>query len=177
MGIITLIVWLLFFLLVGIGGFEGEQSSGSEVATPPVAMATSGASGWQNVAGDGYTGVIVAEDEADDFVRDAGWEPAEAYWTPLPADVAALEAEIEDAWAAAAPPHARGEDLSGHLRQYVGAVEAGERLILVNGFCDPYDADWQDEPVVVADGGACYFQTTWDVERAEFRSLTVNGEA
>ncbi len=32
-------------------------------------------------------------------------------------------------------------------------------------------------PVVVADGGACYFQATWDVERAEFRSLTVNGEA
>ncbi len=177
MTIITLIVFLLFFLLVGVGGVERERAVTPTVETQQVAVATPGARERRKVAGDGYAGVIVAEDEADDFVRGAGWEPAGAYWTPLTIDVAALEAEIDDAWVTAAPPHARDEDLSGHLRQYVGTIEASERLILVNGFCDPLDTDWESEPVVVQDGGTCYFQAIWEVERAEFRSLTVNGEA
>ncbi|MDQ4098943.1 MAG: hypothetical protein M3121_00395 [Chloroflexota bacterium] len=171
MGLITLILLLLYLLLFGVDTITGEP------VTTHSGNVTVQSAAWRVVAGDGYLGVVVPEADAPVFVREAGWNPAAAYWTPSPEEIAALEAEIDDTWTANAPRHARDEDLSGHLRQYVGTVEAGEHLILVNAFCDPYDADWQSEPVVVADGGACYFQATWDVERAEFRSLTVNGEA
>jgi hypothetical protein len=121
--------------------------------------------------------VIVPESDAADFAEAAGWEPAEAYWTPTDADVAALEEEMEQAFEAEVPPRERVEDLIGYLRQYVGVIEAGERTIVVNAFCEPGSPDWPSEPIVVADGGACYFQATWDVERGEFRSLMINGEA
>ncbi|MDP8908311.1 MAG: hypothetical protein M3N47_04170, partial [Chloroflexota bacterium] len=118
MSIITLIVLLLCFLLVGVGGVEQERANAPTIETRPVEVATPRASDWQEVAGDGYLGVVVPEADAPAFVRAAGWEPEEAYWTPSPEEVEALEAELEDGWAANAPLHARDEDLSGHLRQY-----------------------------------------------------------
>jgi hypothetical protein len=37
--------------------------------------------------------------------------------------------------------------------------------------------DWHLWPVVVEDGGACYFQVEYDVESQRFSRLSVNGYA
>ena len=177
MGVITLLLLLLYFLLFGVASVDNEPVA--RVERPPVAaIQPEPVSGvWEQAINDDFRGVIVPEADAAEFVRSAGWGEAEDYWTPTSADVAMLEAEIEDAWVAEAPPAARDENLRNHTRQYVGIVEDGERLVVVNAFCDALGTDWRSEPVVVADGGVCYFQATWNVEQAEFTSLTVNGEA
>ncbi len=130
------------------------------------------------VAGDDYTGVIVPEAAAADFVAAAGWDEAIEFWTPAPDDVAALEEAFDTAWAEQpAAADGRFADPREHRRQYVGTIVDGRRLIEVNGFCDPHGTDWTSEPVVVLDGGACYYRATWDVDGGEFLALTVNGEA
>jgi hypothetical protein len=177
MGLITLILLLLYFVLFGVAAVDDQPVAQVERPTTAAIQPTPPSGGWQHIGYADFQGVIVAEADAPDFARSAGWDEAEGYWTPSPDDVVALEAELEDAWAAEAPPAARDQNLTGHTRQYVGGVEDGEWLIRVNAFCDALGIDWQREPVVVADGGACYFQATWDVERAEFRALMVNGEA
>lgn len=177
MGLITLILLLLYVLLFGVARVEDEPVARGE-RPPEAAIRPETPSGvWEQAINDDFRGVIVPEVDAAEFVRSAGWDEAEAYWTPTSAAVSMLEAEMEDAWAAKAPPAARDENLRNHTRQYVGIVEDGERLVVVNAFCDALGIDWRSAPVVVADGGACYFQATWDVERAEFRALVVNGEA
>lgn len=181
MGLITLLLLLLFALLFGATAFEDESPVVvSEPARPVMVGAGTPPTqddSWDLTSGEDYAGVIVPEADAADFAAAAGWEPTEAYWTPTDDDIAALEEELEAAFEAEVPPQDRVEDLIGYLRQYVGAIEAGERTIVVNAFCEPGSPDWPSEPIVVADGGVCYFQATWNVELAEFTSLTVNGEA
>jgi hypothetical protein len=48
---------------------------------------------------------------------------------------------------------------------------------LANFFCDVFGLDIETEPVVVEDGGDCYFRVTFDPERGRFSDLDVNGEA
>lgn len=157
---IVLLLWLLYAVLFGV----------------PVGQTTTEA--WIPVAGADYAGVIVPRSDAPDFAEVAGWTERDDFWTPSAHDVAALEGAFDAAWAAD-PAASNGDyaDPSEHLRQYVGVLSDGERLIHVNGFCDSLGTDWRTEPVIVADGGACFYQATWDVDRGEFLVLTVNGEA
>jgi hypothetical protein len=45
-----------------------------------------------------------------------------------------------------------------------------------NFFCRPPRADWRHEPVLVDDGGDCFFQLEYDVDAGRFSNLLVNGE-
>lgn len=157
---IVLLLWLLYAVLFGV----------------PVGQSTTEA--WIPIAGADYDGVIVPGTEAAEFAVAAGWTEGDDFWTPSADDVAALEGAFDAAWAAD-PGAVDGDyaDPSEHLRQYVGVVSDGERLIHVNGFCDPLGTDWRTEPVLVADGGACFYQAIWSVDSAEFLVLSVNGEA
>ncbi len=47
----------------------------------------------------------------------------------------------------------------------------------VNALCAVDDLDWEDQLVVVADGGSCFWQATVDLPTSEVLSFTVNGEA
>ena len=177
MGLITLILLLLYFVLFGVAAVDDQPVAQVERQTTAAIQPTPPSGVWEQAIDDDFRGVIVPGADAAEFARDVGWDESEGYWTPSSADVAMLEAEMEDAWAAEAPPAVRDENLRNHIRQYVGVIEDGERRVVVNAFCDALGIDWRSDPVVVADGGACYFQATWDVERAEFRALMVNGEA
>jgi hypothetical protein len=50
-------------------------------------------------------------------------------------------------------------------------------LILGNFFCDSAGVDWRENLVSIEDGGDCYFQVEYDVDRGFFILLLVNGEA
>ena len=62
-------------------------------------------------------------------------------------------------------------------RQYVGLMKNNRRVIFVNFFCTAYDIDWKTTVVAVEDGGDCFFTGVYDIDRAAFYDLRINGEA
>ncbi|HWQ14170.1 MAG TPA: hypothetical protein VNL77_15330 [Roseiflexaceae bacterium] len=125
--------------------------------------------------GDGtFEGVIVPEQDADAFDS-----RADGYWTPVETDVRALEAGLPGFLHSAAAE--RSPELwrrqAAYKRQYAGLIRAGRRLVYASFLCSTHGDDWRRQVVVVLDGGDCYFQLTYDVERGTYGDLVINGEA
>ena len=120
------------------------------------------------------------------------------FWSPSLAEVAKLEARLPDYLRAELDPPLppkRGprrkttpkppqptkvplwKRAFAYQRQYVGLMKDGHHLIWANFFCRPVRADWRHEPVVVDDGGDCFFQVEYDVDTGKFSNLAVNGKA
>lgn len=143
----------------------------------PIAPAS--ATTWTPVSGSGYAGVIVGADSVPAFVRAlTGQQPA-AGWQPTPDDIAALETALP-AFLRTAPQATDRirHHLADYTRQYAGFVDSdGRSLVLVNAFCDAGGTDWRSQPVLVLDGGDCFFHVTYDRDGGTFSGLTVNGQA
>jgi len=90
----------------------------------------------------------------------------DAYWLPGLADIEAAELALSDEV---------GE--LDHDRQYAGYIEDGNRKIYINGFCDAPGVDWHERPVLVQDGGDCFFTTIYNVDAGELERFRFNGEA
>ena len=77
--------------------------------------------------------------------------------------------------------------LEDKKRQYIPYInEKGEKLVWINFFCyDPTDnkagtlADtvWLTEPVIVFDGGNCYFSILINLTTRSYSNLSINGYA
>jgi len=111
--------------------------------------------------------------------------PAGPPWTPALADVRALEQRLPNYLRHHLPPgywefHSKDRPLweraPGYKRQYVGIRRNGRRAIYANFFCDA-GPSWRTAPVDVDDGGDCYFQIEYDVDKAAFSDLSINGDA
>lgn len=81
----------------------------------------------------------------------------------------------------------RGRDTSSYeflkssiyKRQYVPFIKNGQKYVWVNFFCGdvkqyPY---WRKKPVLVFDGGNCYFNVTINLSTEKYFSLYINGMA
>jgi hypothetical protein len=125
-----------------------------------------------------YEGVIIAAEQADEFLYSLTGRQAMTTWTPTPADIAGLETAIgpylQDAAQERSPT--LWQKITTYQRQYIGFVDKERRLIYVNFFCTPF-ADWQTTPVLVLDGGDCFFQVIYDPASGDFSDLLINGEA
>jgi hypothetical protein len=127
------------------------------------------------VVGDGsFEGAIVPERDA------AGVDPqAQGYWTPTEPDVYAFEAGLAE-FLRASPP-AASPDLwrkqAPYKRQYAGLIRGGRRLVHASFFCSTQGDEWRRQALFVLDGGDCYFQLSYDVERGTYADLMVNGES
>lgn len=100
------------------------------------------------------------------------------YWTPTPEAVAALEAQLGDYLAQHQTTFFRPTaDLLTYQRQYVGLVYGEQQVVYANFFCTSASMDWQNDFVLVMDGGDCFFQVKYDMATGEFFDLRVNGEA
>lgn len=126
--------------------------------------------------------IFPAEAVQEGWWGEAGYREAGESWTPQPEQIAALEAALvpflqnaDDPWLKPDPPI--WERLPDYERQYAGLVEEGQRIIYGNFFCDGEIFEWQQEWIVVDDGGDCYFQIKYDVERDRLFDLSVNGAA
>lgn len=97
------------------------------------------------------------------------------YFEPAEADVDAFEARLESFLRTANDADARSlaDELSGYRRQFVGVVREGNRLIFGNFFCSDKPAT---VPVIVDDGGKCYFNVFYDPRTRSFSKLSINGE-
>ena len=98
-------------------------------------------------------------------------------WTPDVDDVLAVEDVLAE--------HLQDEADTGvdaldtYARQYLG-VGADEDLVSVNALCESSLetlSDWEDELIVVSDGGDCFWQATSTPSTGEVLHFTVNGVA
>lgn len=103
----------------------------------------------------------------------------EGYWQPLPQDIAVLEAALPEylRTAAASRSPELWQKSSSYKRQYAGTIEQGNLFIHMNAFCDATGKDWQQEPVVVMDGGDCYFTLVYNFQTGTFERLNINGSS
>ena len=62
--------------------------------------------------------------------------------------------------------------------QYFGIIIKGKKRLYCNFFrLTAYEKDWRTNPVVVFDGGNCYFQLEYDIETGKCLNFSINGEA
>ncbi len=127
------------------------------------------------IEGDDFAGIIFpAQTSGPLYVGETG------FWTPMPTDVQALEAGLEDFLNASKDARVDTELLARlptYTRQYVGIVEAGQHKIYALYYCNFPIADLQESVQLVSDAGNCFFQLKYNVQDRSFSELTVNGEA
>jgi hypothetical protein len=109
---------------------------------------------------------------SDDSEIDANGEPVT--WTPGIEDVLSAEAALAEH--IEANPDLGVDAIDTYARQYVG-IGDGEDVVSVNALCAVDDLDWEDQLIVVADGGPCFWHATVDLPTQAVQTFTVNGEA
>ncbi len=136
-----------------------------------------GSSPYREISGENLQGVIVPADRAAEF----SIFKATGYWTPTDADVAAFDAafttwitEQKDVWGADEVAQRWPGD---YTRQYVGFERDAQQLLFVNAFCATEYLDWKNQPVMVEDGGPCFFSVVFNPATLEFTDLMINGMA
>jgi hypothetical protein len=68
--------------------------------------------------------------------------------------------------------------LQKYKYQYVPySIENREKLVWVNAFCSKEAEYWKEDPVLVLDGGDCYFNLIINLSKRECQSLIINGKA
>jgi hypothetical protein len=128
--------------------------------------------------------VIIPKERAEQMELDS-WlslgADFEGYWTPTADDILNPEERLADYLRQNPEAFYRQppvwERLDEYQRQYIGLMFKGDRIIYGNFFCDDTGMDWQQEFVIVLDGGDCFFQVKYDVKSGLFIGLQVNGEA
>ena len=128
------------------------------------------------------TWIIFPENRAEEM-QVGTWLSADegGYWTPTEENILLLEQKLDSFLRQNSESFHRQppvwEQLDNYKRQYVGLTIKEKRVIFGNFFCTDTGADWEKEWVFVLDGGDCFFQLQFDLERGTFTKLTVNGEA
>lgn len=165
--IIIVLIGLVFF--VATAEIQDEpvadcSAASADACAEPVEASDSGGV-WRQITIGEIDGVILPASDADRLAAGLFADGPTEFWTPEIADIEAAEAEI-----------ARAEGELGHMRQYAGFVQDGERKIVVNGFCDDHGLDWRTTDIVgVDDGGDCYFTAIYNVETDALERFLFNG--
>ena len=69
-------------------------------------------------------------------------------------------------------------DLTRYKRQYMPTINSkGEKEVWVNCFCGQWDKSSRTNPVIVMDGGNCFFNLKINLTTGQYYELMVNGEA
>jgi hypothetical protein len=147
------------------------------VVIPPEA-----GSGWTRVQGQRFDGVIVPENQVRELTDFYVSGPIEGTWTPTTENIEALESSLpsyEQTIESTIP--GISEDfiyrLPFYKRQYAGFIQGGRNLILVNAMCEVDYLTWLTRPVIVMDGGDCFFRVIYDPAAGTYSDFQINGVA
>jgi hypothetical protein len=99
------------------------------------------------------------------------------FWIPSREQVLEAEAAISKHLKEKKPEQSPKlwQKLSHYKRQYIGIVVDGRKRIYCNFYCS--DDSLSDKPIVVDDGGDCYFQVEYEVKTSKIYNLSINGNA
>jgi hypothetical protein len=143
----------------------------SQLYATPAALLTRGYSSLQV---SDFEAVIVPQEQASDFIYSLNGERITNSWTPTEEDILEMEDNIK-AYIEELPPNTL-MPLKEYKRQYAGAIINDHRLLYGNFFCQAFEVDWRKDPLVVMDGGNCFFQVIYDLYTQDFVSFNINGE-
>lgn len=136
--------------------------------------------GYTMVATGGNYGIVIDERFAGRFVEAHVGEAFDT-WTPSRDDVAAAEEllrSVREDVTIDAETIARADSAEDRVsRTWYGATIDGGRLLFVYGYCFGGLPERPLVPVSVADGGACFWNATIDVEQWEVLAYNENGGA
>ena len=119
---------------------------------------------------------------AADFYPKEGPERIDGPWEASMADIAALEvnlSHISDLKSRGGITGGRIEHPERYFRQYIAVLQAGNRRIFINAFCDSIHPSsiWHNHFYVIMDGGSCVWHALYDPATKSFSDLETNGLA
>ena len=147
------------------------SSALNQLYTPSVGLLTRG---YNPLQVPDFEAVIVPQEQASDFIYSLNGERTINNWTPTKEDILELEDHIK-AYIKELPSNSL-MPLTEYKRQYAGAIINHHRLLYGNFFCQAFKVDWHKDPLVVMDGGNCFFQVIYDLDTQDFVSFNINGE-
>jgi hypothetical protein len=125
--------------------------------------------------------VVFTEEQAEEMELASWLLDSDGFWTPSVDDIQNIEEKIVEYLNQNSSEFHRQppvwERLYEYRRQYIGVERGSRKIIYGNYFCNSGGVNWQQEFVIVIDGGECFFQIEYDVESELFIKLLVNGEA
>jgi hypothetical protein len=182
-----------------------SAAAGASSAAPPTAKTTTTATTAETTPVTRAADRAIFDDELSREKWGFMFRLPTEFWTPSAAEIAKMEVRLPDYLRDQLAPHparrpgprdrapARRRPAPeppsrlaavplwkrayAYKRQYVGLVKQGHHVIWGNFFCQPPRSDWRHEPVLVDDGGDCFFHVEYDVDAGRFSDLVVNGEA
>ncbi len=116
--------------------------------------------------------VVFHAAQAEEFVSTLTGEKVSGGWTPTTQDIANLEAQLQQP-----PAKTDLRPLSDYKRQFAGYTANGQRMLLGNYFCETHNINWKIAPLIVLDGGNCFFQVKYNADTQQILEIVVNGEA
>lgn len=135
--------------------------------------------GYALVNAGGAWGIVVDERFAARFAPSTDAQSVET-WTPGAIDIAHAELLLRPY----GPADSGLDDPPGHVapgdlvsRTWYGAVIDGRRLLFVDGYCSGGIPANPLTPMLIADGGPCYWSATIDADTWVVMSYVENGEA
>lgn len=147
-----------------------------------VILVSACATATQNIEGENWV-AFSAETAQKDQMLDWLFPSDAEYWSPTAADIRALESALpaylqENRSAFYMTETLIWKRLDEYNRQYIGVVLGGKKIIYASFLCQGgANTEWKEHFILVADGGACYFQFKYEPSTGGYYDLSVNGEA
>jgi len=104
-------------------------------------------------------------------------------WTPTSEQILAMDAGVAVFLSDSEHPMLGGfevpvwDRLDEYKRHYYGLTIDDDNVIHAEYYCDTFDDDWWKQPLIVADGGACFFRFDYNPATDTYFNLSVNGMA
>ena len=174
---VKLLRYLVMVLLMALVACSSEPTPLAQ-PTQPTAPLQAGSQGqpYQDLQDAGYEAVIIPEGQAPQYIQAMFGRQESAYWTPSQDDILKMEEQLNIYLQNFVGQNVL-KNLSSYKRQYIGVVKEESKLLLGNYFCEASGIDWKQQPVIVDDGGNCYFQTELDMDSGQIIYFMVNGES
>src|SRR6185295_9968804 len=117
------------------------------------------------------------------YTNFADWKPlvqATEFWTPTKEEVLKAEQKIEEYLRSDSARHVDlSRKLPNYKRQYVGIIVNGHKRIFCNFLCSSafFLSEYVFVPIVVDDGGECFFRIEYDLVDKKCYNFNANGNA
>ena len=171
---------LRYLMIVSLLALVACSPEPTPLAQPaqPTAPEQPGSQGqpYQDLQGAGFEAVIIPEGQAPQYIQAMFGRQESAYWTPSQDDILKMEEQLKIYLQNVVGQNVL-KDLSSYKRQYIGVVNEESKLLLGNYFCEASGTDWKQQPVIVDDGGNCYFQAELDMDSGQIIYFALNGES